>query len=204
MLERLNFPNDSRYFYPVAVALTFLAMSGLASDYQPIQDALKRVLPWTRGDIEYLFMGNAGLYFLLQVIFGHFALSQLRVVAKAYRFVIPGHILTSLLSLGIRASDRWNSSVADLSLKHEARAFEILLPLVACVFIYASIPKQMKNYFVTGTLFLGIGIVRLQQDVFQDQARWSIILLVLGLLLMLAATRYSSIKMKLARLLRSL
>jgi len=204
MLERLNFPNDSRYFYPVAVALTFLAMSGLASDYQPIQDALKRVLPWTRGDIEYLFMGNAGLYFLLQVIFGHFALSQLRVVAKAYRFVIPGHILTSLLSLGIRASDRWNSSVADLSLKHEARAFEILLPLVACVFIYASIPKQMKNYFVTGTLFLGIGIVRLQQDVFQDQARWSIVLLVLGLLLMLAATRYSSIKMKLARLLRSL
>ena len=60
----------------------------------------------------------------------------------------------------------------------------------------------MKNYFVTGTLFLGIGIVRLQQDVFQDQARWSIVLLILGLLLMLAATRYSSIKMRLARLLR--
>ncbi len=60
----------------------------------------------------------------------------------------------------------------------------------------------MKNYFVTGTLFLGIGIVRLQQDAFQDQARWSIVLLVLGLLLMLAATRYSSIKMKVARLLR--
>jgi Protein kinase domain len=201
-LERLNFPNDSRYFYPVAVALTFLAMSGLASDYEPFQNSLKRVLPWTRGEIEYLFMVNAGLYFFLQLLFGRFALSQLRAVAKAYRFVIPGHILTSLLSLGIRASDRWNKSAADFSLKHEARAFEILLPLVACVFIYASIPKQMKNYFVTGALFLGIGIVRLQQDVFQDQARWSIALLLLGSVLMFAATRYSSIKMRFARLLR--
>ena len=202
VLERLNFPSDSRYFYPVAVALTFVAMSGLASDYEPFQNLLKRALPWTRGDIEYLFMLNAGLYFLLQMVLGRFALSQLRAVAKAYRFVIPGHILTSLLSLGIRASDRWNSSVEDLSLKHEARAFEILLPLIACVFIYASIPKQMKNYLVTGTLFLGVGIVRLQQDIFQDQARWSILLLILGLLLMLASTRYSTIKMGFTRLLR--
>lgn len=202
VLERLNFPNDSRYFYPVVVALTFVAMSGLASDYEPFQNSLKRALPWTRGDIEYLFMLNAGLYFLLQMVLGRFGLSQLGAVAKAYRFVIPGHILTSLLSLGIRASDRWNTSAADLSLKHQARAFEILLPLIACVFIYASIPKQMKNYLVTGTLFLGVGIVRLQQDIFQDQARWSILLLILGLLLMLAATRYSTIKMGFTRLLR--
>jgi protein kinase-like protein len=202
VLERVKLPNDSRYFYPVAVALTFVAMSGLASDYEPFQNSLKRAFPWTRGEIEYLFFVNAGLYFFLQTVLGRFALSQLRTVAKAFRFVIPGHILTSMLSLGIRASDRWNKSAEDLALKHEARTFEILLPLLACVFVYASIPKQMKNYFVTGTIFLGIGIVRLQQDIFQDQARWSIVLLILGLLLMLAATRYSSIKMRVARLLR--
>ena len=202
VLERLSLPNDSRYFYPVAVAFTFVAMSGLASDYERFQNMLKRAWPWTRGDIEYLFIMNAGLYFVLQTILSRFSLFQLRAVAKSFRFVIPGHILTSLLSLGIRASSRWNDSVEDLSLKHEARAFEILLPLVACVFIYASIPKQMKNYFVTGALFLGIGIVRLQQDVFQDQARWSISLLLLGSVLMFAATRYSSIKMRFARLLR--
>ena len=202
VLEHLKLSNDSRYFYPVAVALTFVALSGLASDYEPFQHSLKRALPWTRGDIEYLFIVNAGIYFFLQTILGRFPLSQLRAVAKAFRFVIPGHILTSLLSLGIRATDRWNDSLEDLSLKHEARTFEILLPLIACVFIYASIPKQMKNYFVTGTLFLGVGIVRLQQDIFKDEARWSIVLLILGLLLMLAATRYSSIKMRFARLLR--
>ena len=202
VLEHLKLSNDSRYFYPVAVAFTFVALSGLASDYEPFQHSLKRALPWTRGDIEYLFIVNAGIYFFLQTILGRFPLSQLRAVAKAFRFVIPGHILTSLLSLGIRATDRWNDSLEDLSLKHEARTFEILLPLIACVFIYASIPKQMKNYFVTGTLFLGVGIVRLQQDIFKDEARWSIVLLILGLLLMLAATRYSSIKMRFARLLR--
>jgi hypothetical protein len=202
VLERLSLPNDSRYFYPVAVAFTFVAMSGIASDYEQFQNLLKRALPWTRGDIEYLFIVNAGLYFVLQTVLSRFSLSQLRAVAKSFRFVIPGHILTSLLSLGIRASSRWNDSVEDLSRKHEARTFEILLPLVACVFIYASIPKQMKNYFVTGALFLGIGIVRLQQDVFQNQARWSIALLLLGSVLMFAATRYSFIKMRFARLLR--
>jgi hypothetical protein len=123
-------------------------------------------------------------------------------VARAFRFVLPGHILTALLSLGIRASDRWKDAVGNAALKHEARTFEILLPVVACCFIYASIPKQMKNYFVTGTIFLGIGVVRLQQDIFQGQARWPILLLLLGILLMVSATRYSAIKMGVARLLR--
>jgi hypothetical protein len=202
VLEWIKLTNDSRYFYPLGAAFTFMAMSGLAADYEPFQTSLRNLLPWTRGDIEYLFILNAGIYLVLQLVLGRFPLPQLRLVARAFRFVIPGHILTSLLSLGIRASDRSNDSLENLSLKHEARVFEILLPLAACLFIYASIPKQMKNYFVTGTIFLGIGIVRLQQDVFQGKARWSILLLGLGLLLMLAATRYSSIKMKFARFLR--
>jgi predicted Ser/Thr protein kinase len=199
VLERLKLPNDSRYFYPLAVALTFIAMSGVASDYEPFQARLRSIFPWTRGEIEYLFIVNAGFYLVLQTILGRLAMPQVRAVAKAFRFVIPGHILTSLLSLGIRASNRWNDASDNLSLKHEARTLEILLPLVALAFIYASIPKQMKNYFVSGVLFLGVGIVRLQQDVFQDQARWSIALLIAGFLLMLAATRYSFFKIRLAR-----
>jgi len=202
LLERLKLSNDSRYFYPFAVALTLVALSGLAADYELLQDSLKKFLPWTRGRIEYLFIVNAAIYFLLQAALGRSSLSQMRVVARAFRFVIPGHILSSVLSLGVSAMHLWNESQHDLHLKREARTFEILLPLLASVFIYASIPKQMKNYFVTGTLFLGIGIVRLQQDIFEDQARWSILLLVLGLLLMLAATRYSAIKMSLARYFR--
>ena len=202
LLERLKLSSDSRYFYPFAVALTFLALSGLAADYESLQDSLKEFLPWTRGGIEYLFIANAAIYFLLQAALGRSSLAQMRVAARAFRFVIPGHILSSVLSLGVSAMHLWHKSQLDLHLKREARNFEILLPLLACVFIYASIPKQMKNYFVTGTLFLGIGIVRLQQDIFEDQARWSLLLLLLGLLLMVAATRYSAIKMSFSRYFR--
>jgi len=52
----------------------------------------------------------------------------------------------------------------------------------------------MKNFFVTGLLFLGIGIVRLQQDLFRDRAAWPLALLVIGFLLMLAAANLDSIK----------
>jgi hypothetical protein len=202
LLERLKLSSDSRYFYPFAVAVTFVALSGLAADYESLQNSLKNLLPFTRGGIEYLFVANAAIYFLLQTALGRSSLAQMRVVARAFRFVIPGHILSSVLSLGISAMHLWNKSPRDLHLKREARTFEILLPLLACVFIYSSIPKQMKNYFVTGTLFLAIGIVRLQQDIFEDQARWSLLLLILGLLLMLAATRYSAIKMSFSRYFR--
>src|SRR6267143_1493949 len=64
-LERRHLPNDSRYFYPIAVVFTFAALSGLASTHKPYQEWLAARLPWTRGEIEYLFIINAGLYLLL-------------------------------------------------------------------------------------------------------------------------------------------
>jgi uncharacterized membrane protein YqgA involved in biofilm formation len=84
----------------------------------------------------------------------------------------------------------------------EARIFEVLLPLAACVFVFAGIPKQMKNFFATGLLFLAIGIVRLQQNFFKDKAMWPAGLLAVGLVLMLAAARYAPLKLALARLWR--
>jgi hypothetical protein len=146
ILERLKLTNDSRYFYPIAVALAFVAMSGLASDYEPFRERLDDALPWTRGEIEYLFILNAGIYLVLQTTLGRFAMSQVQAVAKAFRFVIPGHILTSLLSLGIRASNRWNSAITNLSLKHEARALEILLPVVALVWTRLAGPSSFFSW----------------------------------------------------------
>src|SRR5262249_26132941 len=90
--------------------------------------------------------------------------------------------------------DLWEKSPANNGLKLEARLFEVLLPAVACVFVFGSVAKQMKNFFVTGLFFLGIGIVRLQQDFFKGRAAWPLSLLVIGFLLMLAAANYDSIK----------
>ena len=181
----------SRYFYPFAVAFTWAALTGVASVHEPYANWLGAAAPWTRGQIEYLFLLNAAVYMLLDFACSMFASPQVRAVGKAYRFGIPGHVMTSLLLLGIAAES-----------KLEARVFEWLLPAAACVFVFASIRHQMKNFFVSGLFFLAVGIFRLQQEVFQNHAAWPIFLLAAGLALMAAAANYSPLKVALARLLR--
>jgi hypothetical protein len=202
LIERLRHPADSRYFYSVAVVATFLSLSGVALYHEPYAQWLKRVLPITRGQLEYLFIINAAIYLLLQSICERLPLAQMRSVAKTFNFVIPGHVLTSLLLLGLAASDLWAKSPQSPALRHESRFFEVLLPLVACLFVFGSIPKQMKNFLASGLLFLAVGIVRLEQDLFKERAAWPLSLLVAGLLLMFAAANYAPLRMTLTRLVR--
>ncbi|HUJ22150.1 MAG TPA: serine/threonine-protein kinase [Bryobacteraceae bacterium] len=198
-LERLGAAADSRYFYPIAVAFMFVALSGAAAQHKPWADWLKSVAPWTRGQVEYLFIMNAGAYLGLQALCELFPTAQLRMVGRAFRFVIPGHVLTSLWLLGMAATDLWQGPKTNPAYRLEARVFEFVLPAAACVFVFASVPKQMKNYFAWGLGFLAIGLVRLQQDFFKDWAPWPISLLIVGLLLMAAAARYSRIFMTFRR-----
>ncbi len=181
--ERLRRPDDSRYFYPFAVAFTWAALTGLATYHEPWAQWLKSTAPWTRGQIEYLFLINAFVYFALDRLCERFSSPQVRMVGKSFRFVIPGHVMTSLLLLGIAAGSHF-----------EERLFEWLLPAVACVFVFASIPRQMKNFFASGLLFFAIGAYRLQETVFQEHAFWPLFLLVAGLGLMLAAANYAALK----------
>ena len=202
LIEWLRHPADSRYFYSVAVVATFISLSGVALYHEPYAEWLKRIVPRTRGQLEYLFIINAGIYLLLQSLCERLPLAQMRGVAKSFRFVIPGHVLTSLLLLGWSASDLWKKSPSNIALRHEARFFEILLPLIACLFVLGSIPKQMKNFLATGLLFLAIGIVRLEQDLFNQRAAWPLSLLLIGLLLMPAAANYSRWRMALTSVIR--
>jgi hypothetical protein len=78
----------------------------------------------------------------------------------------------------------------------------VLLPLVACLFVFGSIHRQMKNFFATGLLFLAIGIVRLQHDLFRDRAIWPVALLAAGIALMFAAAQYTPLKIGVTRILR--
>ncbi len=105
--------------------------------------------------------------------------------------MIPGHVMTSLWLLGMNA----NTHV-------EERILEWLLPAVACVFVFGSIPRQMKNFFASGLLFLAIGVYRLQQEVFPNHAVWPVFLLATGLALMVAAANYAPLKVAMARLLK--
>jgi serine/threonine-protein kinase len=194
VIERSGFPSDSRYFFPIAVGFTLIGLSGVAAFHQPYADWLRSVAPVTRGQAEYLFIINALIYLALQYGCDRVSSPQTRWVAKFFRFVIPGHVMTALLLLGITASDLWEMAPANNSLKIEARVFEVLLPVVASIFVFASVSKQMKNFFVTGLLFLGIGILRLQYDLLEDRAVLPLSLLAIGFLLMLAAANYDVIR----------
>jgi len=199
VIERMGHSADSRYFYPLAVTFTFTALSGVALFHDPYAKWLLSVAPWTRGQIEYLFIINAGLYLILQIISERFNSAQMRMVAKSFRFVIPGHVMTSMLLLGLEASRLWNESPTQIAMKHEARTFEFLLPIVACAFVLGSVPQQMKNFFASGLLFLAIGIIRLQQDYFSGMARWPIILIVAGICLMLWSSQYMALRAAIGR-----
>jgi hypothetical protein len=187
-LERRRLTDDSRYFYPFAVVFTWAALSGLAAFHEPYAHWLKAAAPWTRGQVEYLFIVNAAVYLLLDRICDWTPSPQVRMVGKSFRFVIPGHVLTSLLLLGLAAESRT-----------EAHVLEWLLPAAACVFVFASIPRQMKNFFASGLLFLAIGMYRLQQEVFRDRAWWPIALLTAGIGLMAAAANYAPLRVALRR-----
>ena len=189
--EHLRLPDDSRYFYPFAVAFTWAALSGLATYHQPWANWLKATAPWTRGQIEYLFLFNAGVYFILDRLCDRFPSAQVRMVGKSFRFVIPGHVMTSLLLLGLAAESHF-----------EERLFEWLLPAVACVFVFASIPRQMKNFFLSGLFFFAVGAFRLQQEVFRQHAFWPVFLLVAGLLLMVAAAHYAALRVTIQKIFR--
>lgn len=195
ILEKVKKSSDSPYLFGHAVVFTYAGLSGVALYHKPYAEWLKNNLPWTRGDLEYLFILNAGLYFLLQLFCEHSPSAQMRTVAKAYRFVIAGHILVPLLLLGLSSTDRWNKNPANLILRNEAWSFEILLPLAALVIFLFSIPKQTRNYTFTGLIFLAIGIIRLSQDLLKNSALWPLSLMIAGLGLMLVAAYYAPLRL---------
>jgi hypothetical protein len=186
-------------------------LTGIVTFHEHYAELIGWAFQWTRANpskldapaqIEYLFIINAGIYTALQAFFDRFDSSQMRAVAKTFRFVIPGHVLVSLLFLGVAATSRYDAAPKNIDMWREARIFEVLLPLAACAFVFAGIPKQMKNFFAAGLLFLAIGIVRLQQNWLKDQPAWPLSLLVVGVLLMLSAANYAPLRMSFARLLR--
>lgn len=196
VLESVGQPNDSKQFYPYAVMFTIVALSGLATT-DKLRNLLESAAPVTRGQLEYFFIANAGIYYLLQKFFDRFNTPQLRNVAKVFRFIIPGHVMTSLMLLGFRTTKDWEADPTSLSLHWQARTFEILLPIVACLFVFGSLPKQMKNYVASGLVFLAVGLVRLQQNMLKDHALWPIALIVIGFSLMLLAVNYPAIRIAL-------
>jgi hypothetical protein len=187
-IEWLKFPSDSRYFYPVAVGFTWITLTGLAAEHEGYLQWVTKWSPLFEMNREYLFLTNAVIYFALQWLCDRLPWNQLHSVARAFRFVIPTHVLLALRSLEDKVEDR--------------TFLQLLIPAVACAFVYLSIPRQMKNFFIWGMIFVAIGIIDLQNDLFKDNRTWLLTLLTAGLLIMLLATHYAGIRMAVGRWIR--
>jgi hypothetical protein len=199
IVEHLRRPTDSRFFYPIGVVFVWTALSGLAVTHEGYMETVDMLWSGIRMQRDYLFLVNAAIYFVLQAICLRLPWAQLQAVGRAFRFLIPLHVLLPVLDLGINAMGLWTGQDPNPAFKLEARTFEILLPSLSLVFIFLSISRQMKNFFVWGMLFLAIGIVRLQDDIFKDERAWLIGLVVGGLLTMLVATHYANLRMIISR-----
>ena len=139
-------------------------------------------------------MANAAVYFVLDRICDRSSFPQMRTVGKSFRFAIPGHVMTSLWLLSFTKAAKASQT--------EAWTLEGLLPVAALVFVFASIPRQMKNFLISGLVFLAIGVYRLQDQVFQQRWLWPVALLACGLGLMLAAANYAPLRIALRRIFR--
>jgi len=177
VVERRSAVPDSRYFYFYATVFLLAALSGIAWYSEGYAHWLGRTAGWTRGKIEYLFMLNALYYSVLYSLSERFAMPRMTAAARVFRFVVPGHVLGSLLFLGLDAISPFESKV-----------FQVLLPVASLAFVLLAIPRQMKNFLASGLVFLAIGIVRLQQNWLKDVAVWPLALLAAGIALLFFST----------------
>ena len=76
---------------------------------------------------------------------------------------------------------------------------ELLLPVGALVFIFSSVPKQMKAFFFSGMLYAAISVQRMTARHFEDQFAWPVSLAILGLSMALIAWRWPGLLDRTAR-----
>jgi hypothetical protein len=65
--------------------------------------------------------------------------------------------------------------------------------LGALLFVFASVPKQMKSFFFSGLLYLAISVQRLTARHFEDVIAWPLALSLMGIMLAWMAWRYPSL-----------
>lgn len=131
--------------------------------------------------VKYSFMINGLLYLLVGLLADRAGSSHwLRRIGTLLFWLAPSHVLIPILLL----ENQWAILPSSWTLA------ELLLPVGAMVFVFASVPKQMKSFFFSGLFYLGISVQRLTARHFEDRLAWPIALAVIGMCLAFVAWRY--------------
>lgn len=192
LVERWRFSEDARYLYPFGFFFTIIALSGIALFHDPLREWMRTAFPFTRGQTEYLFLANALIFWLLQHLFFSIKTPLADVAGKCFRFILPGHVLIALYTLSDSAMKLATNpdNPEAYQFQSETTWLIYLLPVVSSIFVFSSICKQMKNFLISGFIFLFIGCYRLQKYEFHHASFLPVILLFSGFAFMIFSAEH--------------
>ncbi len=127
------------------------------------------------------FIANGAIYLIAGLLADRSESSPwLRWIGSVLFWLAPSHILIPIL----RLEDDWPIMSTNWTVP------EVILPLAALAFVFASAPKQMKSFFFSGLFYLAIAVQRLTARHFENKFAWPVALAVTGLALAMIAWRW--------------
>jgi serine/threonine protein kinase len=172
-------------FYIVGLTLLLLSMTLIAYFGPTLQ-----WLGWapavqdTTRQISYSFMINGAIYLAFGLLADRSTSSSwLRWIGSLLFWLAPSHLLIPIL----RLENQWPIAGTSWTLA------EIILPIGALFFVFASVPKQMKSFFFSGLFYLAISLWRLTARHFENKFAWPLTIAGLGIILTLTAWRWPAL-----------
>jgi serine/threonine protein kinase len=160
-------------FVVLAAALTELALQGPTTKWFGVPAEVKH-------QVEYSFIINGALALVFGLLADRSKKSWcLRRMATVLFWLAPSHLLLPIRLLANEwAVLPWGWTIP-----------EVLLPLGALIFVFASVPTQMKSFFFSGLGYLAVALQRITAAHFDKVFAWPVALSALGLTLALIAWR---------------
>ena len=164
----------------ILAAVTLIAKFGPTTDWLGLIDLPRRDGDAITRHIKYSFMLNGAAYMVVGLLADRSIRSRwLRKISTILFWLAPSHILAPILLL----ETEWAVLPCGWTIP------ELLLPIVALCFVFASVPKQMKSFFFSGLFYVAVSVQRLTDRHFEDWFAWPVALAIGGLILALTAWR---------------
>jgi serine/threonine protein kinase/FtsH-binding integral membrane protein len=166
--------------------ICFLLSLTLIAAYGPTTDwlGMSRWIPDILDEIAYSFIINGAIYFTFGLLTDRSKRSRwLRRLAPVFFWLTPTHLLAPIVYFMEQEKWSWSLLPADWTLA------ELVLPIGALFFVFASVPKQMKSFFFSGLFYVAVALVWLTHQHFQEKVAWPISLAGIGIILAVIAWR---------------